>query len=97
MDTYFAPSFQKFSDDKLIATDAQSLNARRAYDAKQYRSFAVQGPMKDEIIDDNKAALRFNLTVIDNSGKTIKFTDVMFITFNKEGKVSVMRDVLSQG
>lgn len=97
IDAYYAPSFQKIINGKLIATNAESLIARRNYAAKQYRSFVMKGMIQDEIIDDNKAAVRFDVAATDLNGKTSVINETAFITFNKDGKVSELREIFDQG
>lgn len=84
---HFATKFKYYINGKLEATNNNNLHQRYMVAKNYYKSAYIHFPIKDIIVDGNKAAARYLVTFIDKNGVHKDTGNTVIITFNKVGKV----------
>ena len=62
-----------------------------------YKSAYIHFPIKDILVDGNKAAARYDVTFIDKNGTNINTQNSIIITFNKGKRVIVFSQSFDAG
>lgn len=93
---YFSPTYRQYTNGKLVATDVDTLTKRLEVVREEYDSAKIQTPVKDVLIDDNKAAVRYVISLKNHNG-TKNLNDIVILTFNHEGKVSESWELVEGG
>ena len=84
---YFAPAFKYTLNGTLGAVNASDLHERYIFAKNYYKSAFIQFPIKDILIDCNKAALQYTVTFVDQKGIHRISHNTSIVKYNENGKI----------
>jgi hypothetical protein len=95
VERFVAPDIQFYLNGQLIASGIHAYLERANALKAKCKSLKIKFPVKEIIIEGNKAAVYWEETLTFHDGTVTRLIDAAFLHFDKEGKILKFSDVFT--